>query len=33
VSYGGGATQLVPESGGQASPTPTLTISDVEIFG
>jgi hypothetical protein len=33
VSYGGGATQLVPESGGQASPTPTLTISEVELFG
>ncbi len=33
VSYGGGATALVPASGGQASPTPTLTISEVEIFG
>ncbi|MDP9173934.1 MAG: PA14 domain-containing protein [Planctomycetota bacterium] len=33
VSYGGGATQLVPQSGGQASSTPTLTLSEVEMFG
>jgi hypothetical protein len=33
VSYGGGATQLVAQCGGQASSTPTLTISEIEIFG
>jgi fibronectin type 3 domain-containing protein len=33
VTYGGGATQLVPESGGQANPTPTLTLAQIEIFG
>ncbi|MBC7784032.1 MAG: discoidin domain-containing protein [Burkholderiales bacterium] len=33
VTYGGGATPLIPQAGGQASPTPTLSLTEFEIYG
>lgn len=33
VTYGGGATAIVPQSGGQASSTPTLSLAEIEVYG
>jgi hypothetical protein len=33
TTYGGGATKLVPEAGGQASGTPDLVLREIEVYG
>ena len=33
VSYGGGATAIVPQAGGQANATPTFNLREIEIYG